>query len=258
MLLWVDGKPQDAQQATVPLLSDAFMFGHGVFETLRTYHGQIFRLDDHLDRLFESAEGMRIEPVFDRNQITEQLQLMLRGVTWQESRIKVVLIANHMMILMQSLEEKPDSYYQKGIHLARFEGERPLPTLKKIGDSLCFMANQHAKKKGVYDSILVGHQEQVRECSYANLFWVKAGQLFTPEEGVLHGITRQTVIDLAESCLLSSIRYSELLQADEVFITQTSSGILPVVQIEDRQIGQGVPGPITSQLMEKFRENVKL
>jgi len=256
MLLWVDGKPVDPEAASVPLLSSSFMFGHGVFETLRTYHGQVFRLPDHLERLFDSAMAFEIEPVFSREELESQLRNMLKEVGWKESRIKIVLIAGHMMVLVQVLEEKPDYFYQNGVKLACFEGERPLSTVKKIGDSLCFMANQQAKKQGVYDSLLVCHDQQVRECSYANLFWVKNGQLFTPQRGVLHGITRQTVMELAENCELSSITYAELLEVDEVFITQTSSGILPVVQIEGQLIGEGIPGRVTVGLMEKFRRKV--
>jgi branched-subunit amino acid aminotransferase/4-amino-4-deoxychorismate lyase len=131
------------------------------------------------------------------------------------------------------------------------------PQAKTLGSVICFESKQYAVKNGSYESILVTPEDQVLEGSYSNLFWVREGQLFTNSAGVLPGITRQTVIGLSGQCHFEEIHLAELKLCDEIFLTQTTTGILPVRSIEGERVGGdeapgGFPGPVTRGLMKRF------
>lgn len=252
MLISINGHQVSESDATISLLSEAFLFGYAVFETMRTYNSVLFRPADHLDRLMNSCKHTGFESPVDPEKIISKIKKLLSQATWSESKIRVILTKDQLIIMIESLEEKPSWMYEEGIKAVRFDGERTLPLAKNLADVFCYAAKQHATKNQVYESVLVGPHGYVRECGYANLFWVKDGQLFTPDEGVLEGITRQTVIEFSPDCRLTNIKYEDLLHVDEAFITQTTSGILPLVEISGHKIGDGQPGVVTCELMTRF------
>ncbi len=256
MLVSIDGDSVDPSQACLPLASQAVVNGFAVFESMRTYHGQVFRMEDHLDRLFRSAEGIGMVLSHEKNTILDFVATLLNEVPSGESRIRVTLADDHVFLMITPLAEKPHSFYEQGIELIHVEGERTLPHIKKLGDLMTFLTHQQAQKQGAYDAVLVTQQGLVRECSYANLFWVKEGVLYTCGQNVLKGITRQTVMELDGNCQFANIFLEDFLQVDEVFITQTSSGILPVIKIDGQLITKGQPGPKTQKLMQAFRKRV--
>ena len=205
-----------------------------------------------------SADIMGFKPKWTLKKTYKEISRVLEKNKWKETKIRIILSKNHLIIMVEPLKEKPLSMYKKGIKLVSFHGKSNIPHAKKLADAFCFLAKQHAQNCGAYESLLVDSKTYVRECSYANVFWVKAGQLYTTNKDILFGITRETIVELAEGDIIfEGIKYKNILDCDEVFITQTTSRILPVVEIDGQRIGTGRPGPVTKKLMKKFENLVK-
>lgn len=258
MIISINGKITDENKAKILVTSNAFLFGYAVFETVRTYKGKVFRLDDHMGRLYMSADIMGFKPKWAFDKTYKEVCKVLAKSKWKEAKIRIILSMNYLIIMVEPLKEKSASMYKKGVKLVSFHGKRNIPHAKKLSDAFCFLAKQHAKNCGAYEALLVDSKTYVRECAYANVFWVKGGELHTTNKDILFGITRETVIELAEgSCVFEGIKYKNILDCDEVFITQTTSRIIPVVEIDGQKIGTGRPGPVTKKLMQKFDKLVK-
>lgn len=250
-IIYFNGKKIKEEKAHIPILSDAFLSGLAVYETLRTYGGKFFCLKEHLKRLAYSADQINLHPKWKMNEIEKQIH-EINISSHKEVKIKILLTSINLIFIVEELIEKSGAFYQEGVKLIPYFGERNLPEVKKIGDLTPYLARQEAEKKEAYEAILVDRNNRVRECAAANLFWVKKGQLFTTDKQILKGITRDIVIQLSGTCQFDEIKYEELCKAEEVFITQTSTGIIPVTQIGNHKIGLKSPGIVTQALMEKF------
>ena len=251
MIISINGKIIDEKEASIPVTSEAFLFGYAVFETIRTYNKKVFRLDDHLARLYLSADIIGFKPkyTFKKTYVVKTLE---KSSKWAETKIRVILSKKDLIVMVEKIHEKPEEMYKNGVKLVSYHGQRTLPYAKTLADCFSYVAKQYAVSKGVYESLLIDSKSFTRECAYANIFWVKDGLLFSTNKNVLFGITRETVIELSDGCQFEGIKYKSLLQADEIFITQTTSGILPVSEIDGQKIGKGKPGPLTKKLMKKF------
>ncbi len=224
-----------------------------VFETLRTYGRKIFRWPEHFKRLKASVAGAGFKLAKSAAVIEGELQKALGGVKG-EARLRVIVSARTVTVMAEPLAEKPKAYYQKGIAVVGFYAERRQPEVKWWQDAMCVKAKAYAVEQGAYEALLVNRKGRVPECAQANVFWVKNGKLFTPARGMLKGVTRDFVIELVGGqCAYRTPTLLELMEADEVFITQTSSGILPVVRIDGEKVGMGKPGAITRRLLGAFR-----
>ncbi|MBN1258361.1 aminotransferase class IV [Candidatus Peregrinibacteria bacterium] len=256
-ILSINGVIVPEKEAMVPVTSEAFLYGFAVFETIRTYNGKVFRLDDHLARLYMSAELIGFKPKWPFKKTYEAVCKTLKKSKWPEAKIRVILTNEHVIVYVKKLLEKKAVMYEKGVKLFSYEGKRNLPHAKKLADAFCYVAKHQAVLKGGYDALLVDPKGFVRECAYANIFWVKRGKLYSTNKDILFGLTRETVVELAGKlkikCKFEGVQYKNILKANEVFITQTTSGILPVVSVDGRKIGIGRPGPITKKLMAAFR-----
>lgn len=257
MIVSIDGKIVDEKKAVIPVTAEAFLFGFAVFETIRTYNKKIFRLDDHLARLYVSADVIGLKSKWTFKQTYKAVADILGKGKYKEEKIRVILTAKHLIIMVEKLKEKPESYYKKGVKIVSFLGKRNTPRAKVLADSFTYLAKQHARSCGAYEALLVDPKKfYVRECAYANVFWVNDGELYATNKNILFGITRDTVVELADECNFEGIKLKSLMNADEVFITQTTSGILPVIEIDGHKIGTGRPGPVTKKLMKKFSKLV--
>lgn len=261
MLISINGKITDEKKACIPVTSDAFLFGFAVFETIRTYNKRVFRLKDHLARLYVSADILDLKPKWSFKKSYEAVVKALESSTYKNAKIRVILTKKMLIITVENLKEKPKSYYSKGVKLVSYLGKRNTPRAKVLADSFCYLANRHAKSCGVYEALLVDPKKfYIRECAYANVFWVNSGELYATNKNILFGITRDTVVELAKMdnpCNFEGIKLKTLMNADEVFITQTTSGILPVVEIDGHKIGNGKPGKVTKKLMKQFNDLVR-
>ena len=256
MIISINGKIVDEKKAVIPITNEAFLFGYGVFETIRTYNNKVFRLDDHLARLFVSVEMMDFKPKWGFKKAYQEVVKTLDKSPYPEAKIRIILSKTDLIIIVERIQEKTKAMYEKGVELVSFPGMRNTPRAKNVADAFCYMAKQHALKCNTYEALLVDSKNYVHECSYANIFWVNNEKLYTTNKEILFGITRETVVELAENCNFKEIKYKSLLNADEIFITQTTSGILPVSAIDGQKIHTGRPGRVTKKLMEEFKKLV--
>ncbi len=225
-------------------------------ETLRTYNGKLFRLDDHLDRLYKSAWVMRNTPRWGRKEVEQRINKRMGKGGRADLKVRVILSARSLTITVEPLIEKPKRMATHGVALISYEGERTLPLAKIQGERICAVAKRAAESAGVYEAVLVDRGGYITECAYANIFWVNGGKVYTTNKNILLGITRKTVVELAGGCRYAQITIQQLKKVDEVFITQTTSGILPVVRLDGVRIGSGRPGPVTKRLMKAFHQLV--
>lgn len=257
MIISINGKIVDEKKAYVSVTSEAYLYGYAVFETIRTYNKKVFRLDDHLARLYVSADIIGFKPKWEFKDTYEVVVKTLEeNKRWKETKIRVILSKDDLVVMVEKLKEKPEEMYKNGVKCVSFHGKRNLPHAKKLADIFSYVAKQYAESCGAYESILVDSKTYVRECAYANIFWVNGGEVYSTNKEILFGITRETVVELAENCIFEGIKFKSLLHADEIFITQTTSGILPVTEINGQKIGNGKPGPVTKSLMKKFEKLV--
>ncbi len=253
MVISINGKIVDEKKACIPVTSNAYLFGYAVFETIRTYNKKVFRLDDHLGRLYISADIIGFKPKWTlKKTYAEVVKVLEASKRWKEVKMRIILTGDDLIIMVEKIQEKPAEMYKKGVKAVSFHGKRNLPHAKKLADVFSYVAKKYAQSCGAYESILVDPKTYVRECAYANIFWVNGGEVYTTNKEVLFGITRETVCELADGCKFEGIKFKSLMNADEIFITQTTSGILPVTEINGQKIGNGRPGPITKKLMKKF------
>lgn len=258
-MLSINNKIITDDEATISPLADSYMYGYGVFETLRTYNGRIFGLEEHIKRLFHSAELLKIQHKNAIDDIEMQTQQLFKESQQDEARIKIVLTSTELIIWVQELKLRPKEWYETGITVVTYEAERYLPEAKHMNCLPSHMGQLYAKEKNVYEALLIDNNGIVREGCYSNVFWIKDNILFTTKTKVLKGITAETAIEAAQGIIdvdYKDATLEEILEADEGFITNTTSEILPVVKIGEKIIGEGKVGKYTSQLIQNFSKQV--
>ncbi len=222
----------------------------GVFETMRTYNGEIFKLDEHLERLEKSAEIVELELQCLISEIRKYILKTLELCDFDPVRIKVVVTDGNVLVKCEKLEIDENIY--NGVSVATVPLERRNPEAKSLDYLESYTAHYEAEKSGSFDALLVNSKGMVTEGSFSNLFWVKDGGLFTTDRNILKGITRQTVLDISD-CEFKEINVEELKKADEVFLTQTTREIIPVIRINGKEIGDGKVGEKTRELGRVFK-----
>lgn len=278
--VYVNGTITTADAAVVPVFDHGFLYGEGVYETLRTYRRLPFEFGAHMARLRRSAELIDLPvPMTDAELLvavdrtvaqepatTGELYIRLlltRGVGELTYSLAATPVPS-LVIIVRPLKPFPETNYARGIRLAMSSVRRNHPSalnpLVKSNNLMnTALAMQEVARRGADEAILLNHDGFVTECSQSNIFIVKDGRVLTPalEAGLLPGITRQLVLRLATAASIpaeqASLRADAVLSADEVFITSTTREITPVASIDEHQIGAGVPGPVTRRLMDLFR-----
>jgi len=233
-----------------------FNFGYGVFETIRTYQSKPFKLAEHLQRLRRSAEAISL--VVDQTNTTITQWVQQHCTSEAELRIKIIAAKDTIYILSQPLLLSP-TLYTKGVAVGLYTLQRTQPEVKSLAWIQEYVAHQQAVLNKQHDALLINDRKELYECAQANFFYVKDNTIITPRSHILAGITRNSVLTLAEPhyhIKQQRISLDEVLQADECFLTQTSAGVVPIVQIDQRKIGNGKPGSVTRHLIELFGEYV--
>lgn len=282
MVIYINGDYLPQDQARVSVFDRGFLLGDGIFETVRAYYGRIFKLEDHLDRLFGSADGIQLSLPHTREEFGDILDQVLEKNKLKDALIRITITRGEgdigsvlpttvkptVVILPRPFAGYPPSFCEKGLKVVTIEArDRPLsgphPRIKSTSFLKNILAKIQAQQKGSDDAVLLNWQGYAAEATTSNLFIVKEGRLVTPspEVGILEGITRKTVMELArgqgipvEEALLSR---EELYQADECFLTNTSMEIMPVVAMDGHVLGAGHPGPLTIFLRKVFQESVQ-
>ena len=275
----INGALATGTQAVVSVFDHGFLYGDGVYETLRTYNRQPFLLKQHFARLRVSAARLSLEG-FPSNQELEARILATMTSVYPSGELVIRIIVTRgvgelsydpaacpvptTVIIVRPHQNQPDSAVRKGLRLivASVVRNHPLsvdPSIKSNNLLNNILAMQEAIRLGADEAILLNHRGEFTECSQSNLFAVKDGVVSTPplNAGLLEGVTRNLLFQLSAD-LNVPIREGVLLESDldtidELFITSTTREIMPVVSVDDRTIGTGQPGPITSSLLARLR-----
>ena len=282
MKVYLNGKFVDEAQAKVSVFDHGLLYGDGVFEGIRSYDGLIFKLREHIDRLFESAHTIMLKIPMSKDALIGVVKQSLRVNKLTDAYIRLVVTRGvgdlgldprkcakpTVFIIADKIQLYPKKLYDQGLALITVATQRNVPeALNPQIKSLNYLNNILAKieaiNAGYEEAIMLSHSGYVTECTGENIFLVKGKQLLTPPPyiGVLRGITRQTVMDLAARQRLQVredlLTRHDLFNADEVFLTGTAAEIVPVVKIDGRVIGAGKPGPVTKKLQQGFRQLTK-
>jgi branched-chain amino acid aminotransferase len=271
LIYYVNGAFVPADQAALPLNDLGIVRGYGVFDLLRTYGLTLFRLDEHLARLESSAAQIGLALPWSRAELTEIVKATYARNPIPDCSIRIVVTGGpsasflmpegkpSLVVMVHPIAPYPTSYYTEGTKTRTTLVERTMATVKSLNYIGAIVAMQSAAPQGAVEALYLDAQDRLTEGTRANLFVVRHGQLITPREGILKGITRQVVIEVAAPEFMvveGPIHYRDIQSLDEAFLTSTTKEILPVVQIDDHVIGDGKPGPVTQRLMELFRTHV--
>ena len=283
MKIFIDGKYYDERNAKISVFDHGLLYGDGIFEGIRAYHGRVFKLKEHIDRLFYSAKAILLPIPMSPAQIMRATVESCRANKIRDGYIRLLVTRGagtlglnpnrckrpSVIIIADKIQLYPPALYQRGMDIITVPTTRNLhsalnPAIKSLNYLNNILAKIEANNGGVEEAVMLNAEGFVAECTGDNLFIVKNGALFTPplSAGALYGITRQTVIELAEE---SGLKVSEpnltrydLFNADECFLTGTGAEIVPVVKIDGRVIGTGKPGPVTRQLEEDYHALTKV
>lgn len=256
--------------AGLPLKDLGIVRGYGVFDYMRTYNGVPLLLDEHVDRLFNSAKLINLPVPYTKQQISAFVLSLLAKNAWPESHIKIIVTggpsddgitvdAPSFFILTTPHTPLPETLFTDGIQVMTHEHLRIFPEAKTLNYVTAIALQKQKRETGAYE-IIYTHRGHVLEATTSNVFLVKDGKLITPKRDILDGVTRQAVIRLAQQSYPVEERHvttEELLSADEVFLTASNKEVMPVVRIDDTTIGNGKPGPHTHTIREMYMEFVK-
>ncbi len=269
----------DKEEAVVSVFDHGLLYGDGVFEGIRSYDGLVFKLREHLGRLFESAHTLMLEIPMSKEALEKAVIETLQANRLKDAYIRLVVTRGvgdlgldprkcpkpTLFIIADKIALYPKEYYEKGLVLAtvptvRNHPEALNPQLKTLNYLNNILAKIEATNAGVNEAILLNSQGYVTECTGENIFLVRGNALRTPPPyvGILKGITREVVMRLGREIDVSVeeqvFTRHDLYAADEVFLTGTAAEIVPVVKIDNRVIGDGRPGRLTARLMKEFRK----
>jgi len=282
MKIYLDGKFVPEEEATVSVFDHGLLYGDGIFEGIRAYHGKVFRLQEHIDRLYDSAKAILLTIPLTKEEMTEAVLQTLRENDLSEGYIRLVVTRGKgylglspdrcerptVFIIAAKLELYPREFYEKGLSVITVPTMRTHPAalnpaVKSLNYLNNIMAKVEGKLAGVQEVIMLNSEGLVAECSGDNIFILKNGMLSTPPiyMGALGGITRKVIMELAERLEFPlreqpMTRY-DLFVADEMFLTGTGAEVIPVVEVDGRVIGDGTPGPVSKKLLDAFAEETR-
>lgn len=257
LIYYVDGKFVPAEKAVIPVDDLALLRGIGVFDLLRTYNGKPYFLDAHIDRLENSAQKIDLALPWTHDEIKDVVKATLAKNDIPEANVRIVVTGGsstdfmtpagppRLLVLVSPIPKLPDSWYTDGVKIISWEVERTIPGAKSIDYISASLALKKAAAQGAIEALYIDRNGLALECTTSNVFAFTGETLITPGRGILSGVTRKVVLELAERLFPIDIRdisRSELVAADEVFITGTGKGLVPVVQVDEDTIGDGRPG----------------
>jgi branched-chain amino acid aminotransferase len=281
MLVYMDGKFTPKEKALVSVFDHGFLYGDGIYETMRAYAGHLFLVKKHLSRLKQSASSISLRLPMPLDQIEIALNDTLKVNKLREAYVRIQVSRGPgeigldpalcpsptMVIVAKPFHDYPEAYYQKGVSIAVVTTRRnhPLalpPSIKGTNFLNNILAKIESIKAGAYEAVMLNWEGYVAEGTISNVFMVRKGVLYTPglETGILEGVTRDLVLRLARRKRIpireTLLKPSQLRTADECFITNTTMEIMPVTRIDKKRVGSGVPGPITMTLGQAYRSEV--
>ena len=280
--IYINGEYFSKDDAKISVYDHGLLYGDGVFEGMRIYSGKVFRLQQHLIRLWESALSIGLQIPMTIEKMTDDVNECVAKNGLDEGYIRLVVTRGsgalgldpykcsdpQVICIVDSITLYPDELYQNGLELVTAATIRNHPAalsarVKSLNYLNNIMAKMEGLKAGCVEALMLNHKGEVAECTGDNIFIVKNGLLMTPpvEAGILEGITRNAVLELADELGIDAIETAltrhDIYVADECFLTGSAAEVIAAVKLDDRVIGDGKPGPITNQLNEAFRVLVR-
>ena len=280
----VNGRISDERDAVISVFDHGFLYGEGIYETLRTYNNRPFLYDRHMRRLRNSAGMMALDIPFSDDQMASQIRdttaaatldgaeayirvLVTRGVGELTYDIKATPTPS-VVIIVKPLVEPPEETYEQGVKVALVDVVRNHPAsvnpmIKSNNLLNQALAGQEAIRRGAFEGVMRNYRGELTECTTANLFVVRDGVALTPplESGLLPGITREFLFEVGRDVGVDVrekvLRDDDLFSAEEAFLTSTTREAVPIVKVDDRTIGTGKPGPVTKRLLKGFRDRAR-
>lgn len=282
MRIYLDGKFFEKEKAVISVFDHGLLYGDGVFEGIRSYNCLVFRLKEHIDRLYRSAGAIELKIPMTKAEAIEATIKTLKENKLKDAYIRFVVTRGvgdlgldprkcpkpTVFIIADKIKLYPEEFYKKGLKIITAKTRRNYPKaldgrIKSLNYLNNILAKVDAIKAGTEEAIMLTHDGYVAECTGDNIFIVKDGSLVTPpcDIGALEGITRDSVIGIAKKMKMDfnerMLKMEDVYASDEVFLTGTAAEIIPVVNIDGRKIGSGSPGETTLKLKEAFKELTK-
>lgn len=278
----VNGRVYDKEHAVIPVFDHGFLYGEGIYETLRTYHGQPFLFDRHMRRLRASASMIHLDVPISDAEIAARFRTTMEaaglGRDGHEAYLRILVTRGvgeltydpaacpvpSVVIIAKPHVDAPPEAYDQGVTVALVDIVRNHPgsvnpIIKSNNLLNNAMAMQQAYRRGAFEGVMRNYRGELTECTTANLFVVRGGAALTPpmNAGLLGGLTREFVFEVGKDVGIevreAVLRDEDLFTADEAFLTSTTREIVPIVRVDERIIGAGRPGPVTRSLLDGFR-----
>ncbi|MFA6357993.1 MAG: branched-chain-amino-acid transaminase [Candidatus Omnitrophota bacterium] len=280
MKIYINGKFYDKENAKISVFDHGLLYGDGVFEGIRSYNRRVFKLKEHIDRLYESAQSIMLKITLTKEQMIKATIDTIRANKLDNSYIRLVVSRGEgdlgldprkcckgptVIIIADKIALYPEKLYREGLSIVTVPTVRNLPEalnpqIKSLNYLNNILAKIEAANAGCDEAIMLDSLGYVAECTGDNIFVVKNNHLYTPPQcmGTLRGITRDAILEIARKNKISAhehvITRHEVYISDECFLTGTAAEIVPVVKVDGRIIGAGKPGKLTTSLIKKFKE----
>ena len=281
-LIFMNDRIVPEHEARVSVFDHGLLYGDGVFEGLRSYSGRVFRLDAHLDRLWASAKAICLTIPLSKEAVAQAVNDTLAANNLVDGYVRLIVTRGvgslgldpnrtrdpQVIVIADTIALYPKEHYEKGLRIVtaatqRVQSAALSPRIKSLNYLNNIMAKLEGLQAGCVEALMLNHKGEVAECTGDNIFVVRGSRLLTPppDAGILEGITRNAVMELAHTagidCREATLTRHDLYTADECFLTGTAAEVIPVVDIDGRSIGSGVPGPITARLTRDFHALVR-
>lgn len=273
MVVCVNGKFVDKKNAKISALDNGFLYGDGIYETMRTYNGVVLELEIHMKRLEKSAKAIGLEMPWGAKKIEEWTKKIVKLNKARDSRVRITLSRGEngfdfnscknptLVIHSERLALKPE-IYSAGASVVTMKLQRVFPEVKTVGLTHMIQAYRAMNLQEETEAIIVDKKDFVREGASTNIFIVRKGVLWTPATGMLLGTTRNRVVELAQKAglkvLIKDFKVGELAKAEEIFLTNRPREIIPVTKLNGKKVGNGKVGEITKKMMEEYKGFVKV
>lgn len=281
--IWMNGEYVSREDASVNVFDHGLLYGDGVFEGIRAYDGVVFKLTEHIDRLFRSAHVIKLSIPYSKSEMKQAVVDTINENKISDAYVRLVVTRGEgdlgldpdncsdptVFIIAADIELYPEEVYEEGLKLVtvptrRNHPEAINPRVKSLNYLNNILGKMEAKTAGFEEGIMLDNEGNVVECTGDNIFVIDSDETILtppPNSGVLEGITRSSLIEIAESqgynVIEQSLNRYDLYVSKECFVTGTAAEALPVVEIDDRTIGEGTPGSTTRKLIQEFREYVR-
>jgi branched-chain amino acid aminotransferase len=281
MKIYMNGKLVDKENARVSVFDHGFLYGDGAFEGIRSYNSRVFRLNEHIDRMYETMHTLMIDPRMTKKQMSDAVVSTLRANKIRDGYIRLIVSRGdgdlgldprkcygrpNVIIITDKITLYPAELYEKGMEIITVPTVKNHPNalnpqLKSLNYLNNILAKMEASLSGYNEAIMLEDNGYIGECTGDNVFIYKDGVLSTPHLGRLKGITSDAILELALKIKIKVfegyITRHEVYNATECFLTGTAAELIPIVKVDGRAIGEGKPGPVTKRLLNALHQLTK-